>query len=132
MKGSLTVEASLVFPFCFLILSLVCCLGIFCYNQAVLQISGYESIVAATEEPDSDEKILEKKILENARAFAGKRMLSVEALDVSVKITAGKILLSYRGTQSLLSLPLEATAVYERIFPERTLRLAKTVGGMMP
>lgn len=132
MKGSLTVEASLVFPFCFLILALVCCLGIFRYNQAILQISGYESIVMAAEEADSDEKILEKKILENAKALAGKRALSVGALDVSVKVTSGKILLSYRGTQELLSLPLEATAVYDRIFPERTLRLAKIVGGMMP
>ena len=37
MKGSLTVEAAFVFPFCFLVIGIVCLLGVFLYNQAVLK-----------------------------------------------------------------------------------------------
>ena len=34
MKGNVTIEAAYLFPFCFLVLGLICYLGIFLYNQA--------------------------------------------------------------------------------------------------
>ena len=45
MKGSLTVEASFVIPLCFLFLGVIFYLGIYQYNQAVLQMTGYECIL---------------------------------------------------------------------------------------
>ena len=45
MKGNLTIEAAYLFPFCFFILSLICYLGIFLYNHAVLELTGYECVL---------------------------------------------------------------------------------------
>ena len=52
MKGSVTIEAAWIFPFCFFVIAIVCCLGIYEYNQTVLKISGYECIVRTMEERD--------------------------------------------------------------------------------
>ena len=54
MKGSLTVEAACIMPFCFLVITIVCVLGIYEYNQAVLQMTGYECILeTVAEQPEN-------------------------------------------------------------------------------
>ena len=58
MKGSLTVEAAFVFPFCFLIIGIIYALGIFLYNQSVLKLTGYECSVQTMEDRDQKEEIL--------------------------------------------------------------------------
>lgn len=123
MKGSMTVEASLVFPFCFLVIAIVCCLGIFKYNQAVLKLTGYECVVHTMELRGESEQVLRETIKGRAEQMAKERALGVENLETSVKVTTSKILVTYSGNQSLLRLPLKVNVVYERVYPEQALRL---------
>lgn len=129
MKGNMTVEAACIFPFCFLVLSIVCCLGLFCYNQAVLKLTGYEAILLTAKEQGIEGETLEEKVFKTSETLAGKRGLSVKELKTSVKVTSSKIVVTYSGTQSLLSIPFKVTAVYERTFPESPLRIARGIRG---
>ena len=130
MKGSVTVEASYVFPFCLLIIAIVCYLGIFCYNQSVLKTTGYECILWSVDERNFSDKDLQQSIIKKAEKTAGSRVLGVKELSVGVKITTSKIALTFYGKQTMFDLPLEITSVYERTYPERTLRLLSgTIGG---
>lgn len=129
MKGSLTVEAAYIFPFCFLVLGIVCALGVFRYNQAVLKMTGYECILQTMEERNRPEETFRERLMEEAARSAGGRTLGVRDLEVQVRITASKISVSYRGIQTMLNLPLEVTSVCERTFPEMTLRLTQEKTG---
>lgn len=122
MKGSMTIEAAYVFPFCFIIIAIICCLGVFQYNTAILKVTGYESIISTIGELEEGNEFLEQNLLKNAKASAGARVLAVGDLETSVKVTATKISVTYTGTQDLLPIPFEVKVVYERTFPELTLR----------
>ena len=128
MKGSLTVEASYIFPFCFVVLGIVCLLGIYQYNQAVLKMTGYECILQTMEERNQ-ETIFKENLLRRAEQAAKDRTCGVEDLKVSVKTTVSKISLSYEGRQSIINVPLAVKIVYERTYPELTLRLSKGMSG---
>lgn len=123
MKGSLTIEAALVIPFCFVILGIVSFLGIFQYNQVVLKMTAYECILQTDGEEIPSEAVLKKLLTEQAKEKGNARGLAVKDLEVTVNVTVSKITLTYRCTQALLNLPVEVTVVYERTFPELTLRL---------
>ncbi len=129
MKGSMTIEGAYVFPFGFIIIAIVCCLGIFRYNLAVLKMTGYECILSTAGELEEDNEFLEEELLKNAEVCADKRVLAVENLKTTVRVTASKIAVRYSGTQSLLNIPFEVSAVYERTFPEQTLRLTQKLTG---
>ena len=125
MKGSFTVEASLVFPFCFLVIGVICFLGVFLYDQVVLKITGYESILQVMEsENGSDEQFVEH-LQRQAEEKAIKRVLAVSELQTKVKTSASKIIVSYQGRQTILNLPLDITIIYEKVFPELSLRLIR-------
>lgn len=68
MKGSMTVEASLIFPFCFVVIGIVCILGIYQYNQAVLKMTGYESILQTMEERKEEEGQFKELFIKKSRA----------------------------------------------------------------
>lgn len=123
MKGTLTVEASYLFPFCFWVIGMVCFLGIFSYNQTVLKMTGYECILQALDE--SEMVIWEESFSKNVQKYAQERVLAVKNLEVTVKSSISQISVSYHGTQTMLNIPLEVTVVHEKIFPEQTLRLTK-------
>lgn len=123
MRGSMTVEASYIFPFCFVVIVIVCYLGIFEYNQAVLKMTGYECILHTMEGREESEELLKENLLKRAEQMAKTRVLGIKDLEVSVKMTASKISVSYRCRQTMLEVPLAVTAVYERTYPEVTLRL---------
>lgn len=125
MRGNLTVEASYIFPFCFLVIGIVCYLGIFSYNQTVLKMTGYECIFRALDEAET--VTLEEYLLENAKVSAQERVLAVQDLKVTVKNTSSQISVSYQGTQTMLNIPLETKVVYEKVFPERSLRMIKGI-----
>ena len=129
MKGSFTVEAALVFPFCFMVIGIVCFLGIFLYDQAVLKVTGYECIFEILKQ----EELSEEQMIENLQKLAeesGKnRVLAVSNLQTKVKISALKITITYIGKQKVLNLPIETTVVYEKVFPELTLRLTRRKTG---
>lgn len=129
MKGSMTIEGAYIFPFCFIIIAIVCCLGIFRYNLAVLKMTGYECILSTAGELEEDSGFLEDELLKNTGVCAGRRVLAVEDLKTTVKVTGSKISVTYSGTQSLLNVPFQVSAVYERTFPEQTLRLTKKLTG---
>ena len=67
MKGNLTIEAAYLFPFCFFILSLICYLGIFLYNQAVLELTGYECVLQTMEEREIRDELFREKLYERAK-----------------------------------------------------------------
>ncbi len=129
MRGSLTVEAACVFPICFLVILLICYLGVYQYNLAVLRTSGYECILRSMEERELEKEFFIENLLQRAIALADERTIGVKNLDVSVKLTATKILLTYNGTQSVLESPMEVTAAYTRIYPEVILRLERGMTG---
>ena len=130
MKGSLTVEAAYIFPFCFIVIGLVSVLGLFLFNQAVLEMTAYECILHTIEERNLEEETFKEHLLKRAEQVGNERTFGVKELQVSMKMTASKISLTYTGTQSVIEAPIEATAVYERTFPELTLKLKKGMAGL--
>lgn len=123
MKGTLTVEASFVFPFCFLVILIICSLGIFKYNQAVLKLCAYECMLECVELWENSEDSAKSVLMESAEQIARKRVVGVEKLNTSVKATASKIMVSYSGVQRILQIPIEVTAIYERVYPEQSIRM---------
>jgi len=129
MKGSLTVEAAFVFPFCFLVIGTVCMLGVFLYNQAVLKMTGYECILRTMEEREQGEEYFLENLLQRAEESGKARTLGVENLNAMVRITASKVSLKYQCVQTLLNLPIEISIVCDRVYPELSLRLMReTIG----
>lgn len=125
MKGSLTVEAAFVFPFCFLVIGIVCLLGVFLYNQAVLKMTGYECILQTMEERDLKEEVLLENLLQRAEENGKARTLGIEDLNATVRITASKVSLKYQCVQTLLNLPIEISVACDRVYPETSLRLMR-------
>ena len=129
MKGSLTVEAAFVFPFCFLVIGTVCMLGVFLYNQAVLKMTGYECILRTMEEREQGEAYFLENLLQRAEESGKARTLGIENLNAMVRITASKVSLKYQCVQTLLNLPIEISIVCDRVYPELSLRLMQeTIG----
>lgn len=129
MKGNVTIEAAYLFPFCFFTLGLICYLGIFLYNQAVLELTGYECILRTVEERELRDELLKEQLYERAKEAAQERTFGVEKLQITLKVTASKIAINYKGIQSVISVPINVDVVYERTSPEQMLRLIKEIGG---
>ncbi len=129
MKASVTVEASLIVPMCFVVIMITCYLGIFQYNQSVLKLTGYECILRTMEEREQDLSLLKDNLLHRAKEYGEERILAVKNLNVSVKMTATQISLTYSCVQSILESPIEVTIDYERVHPELTLRMMRNFMG---
>lgn len=129
MKGSLTVEAAYIFSFCFLILGIICYLGVFEYNRTVLKMTAYECILRSMEEDYHSDDSLKEILLKRLGDALQERTLGMEDCKVVAKITATKVCVSLQGSQKVLQVPLEVTVLYERIFPERILRVKKGIVG---
>jgi hypothetical protein len=125
MKGSMTVEAALVFPFCFFVLAIIGCLGVYKYNQSVLKLSGYECVVHTMEERNLEEQIFKENFSRRMLDAAQNRTLGMKDFEISIKISATKLLVKIKGVQKLLNLPVEAEVVYQRVHPERALQLLR-------
>lgn len=129
MRGSLTIESAFVFPFCFMVVLIVCQLGIFQYDRAVLKMTAYECILKAVE----DEKLTESELIEQLQSRAlnngEERVLGVKDLNAAVKVTASKIVLTFQGVHTMLETPMEVSAAYERFYPELILRISEGVEG---
>ena len=129
MKGSFTVEAALVFPFCFMMIGIVCFLGIFLYDQSVLKATGYECIFETIKQEAFSEEQMTAHLQNLAEDVGKNRVLAISDLQAKVKISATKIIITYHGKQKFLNLSLEKTVVYEKVFPELTLRLTREKTG---
>ena len=112
MKASMTVEASFIVPICFLVIMITCYLGIFQYNQSVLKMTGYECILRTMDERELQENLLKDSLMHRAKEFGEARTLGVKNLNVSVKMTATKISLTYSCVQTVLESPIQVTVNY--------------------
>lgn len=128
MKGSLTVEAAFVFPFCIIVILIICQLGIYQYNQEVLKVSGYECVIKTVEEENLTNEQLRISLQKRAMELASERLLNIEKLTAEVKITDRKILVTFQGIQGMLNAPVKVEIFYERVYPELTLRMTRTGG----
>ena len=127
MFGSILIGliAALVFPFCFFVLAIIGCLGVYKYNQSVLKLSGYECVVRTMEERNLEEQIFKENFSRRMLDAAQNRTLGMKDFEISIKISATKLLVKIKGVQKLLNLPVEAEVVYQRVHPERALQLLR-------
>ena len=129
MKGSLTVEASYILPFCMVVILILCQLGIYQYNREVLKITGYECILKTMEDANAEKQHISEELQKRTMELITERMIGVEDLKVTVKITMTKISMTLEGVQKMLNSPLSVKVTYERCHPETTLRIARRVMG---
>ena len=129
MKGSLTVEASYILPFCMVVILILCQLGIYQYNREVLKITGYECILKTMEDANAEKQHISEELQKRTMELITERMIGVEDLKVTVKITMTKIFMTLEGVQKMLNSPLSVKVTYERCHTETTLRIARRVMG---
>ena len=130
MKGSLTVEASYIIPFCMVVILIVCQLGIYQYNREVLKITGYECILKTMEDVNVEKECINEELQKRTMELITGRLIGVEDLKVTVKITMTKISMTLEGVQKILNSPLSVKVTYERCHPETTLRITRRVMGV--
>lgn len=127
MKASMTVEASYIFPISFLILAIVCFLGIFQYDQAVLKMTGYECILRSLAQDEEDS--LENTLYQRAQSAAAERVLALRSLQTEVQVTKNRVSVAYQGVLGMVEIPVKVTISYERTDPERTLWRTRIITG---
>lgn len=127
MKAGMTVEAAYIFPMSFLILAIVCFLGIFQYDQAVLKMTGYECILRSLEQ--DEEASLKDTLYQRAQSVAEERVLALHALQTEVQVTKSKVSVTYQGILGVLEIPVKITVSYERTNPEQTLWRTRIITG---
>ena len=81
------------------------------------------------EQRSDAQQLWQENLKKLAEETAKERILGVEKLSADVKVTASKISVTYSGKQRILQLPLEVCVIYERVYPELTLRLLSGNGG---
>ena len=127
MKGNITIEASYIFPFCFLLIGIVCYLGVSLYNRSVLKLTAYECVLQTVQEYDDESS--EAYLMKIAEEYGKQRAFSIKELQVRVRMTVSKITVTYTASQSAFEIPIQVTAIYEKTFPETMLRLTKEKTG---
>lgn len=128
MRGNLTVEAALIVPFSLIAIGVVCWLGIYQYNLAVLHLTGYESVIHMTEFENLEKKDFEEELLRYFKRKAEERTLAVVNLRVFVKMTERKIKVDFEGTQQvILSGFLKTGVSYTRMHPEKIVRITDRI-----
>ena len=79
--------------------------------------------------PDNVDELFREKLYERAKEAAQERTFGVQELQITLKVTASKIAINYKGIQSAIGVPMNVDVVYEKTNPEQTLRLIKGIGG---
>lgn len=124
MKGNMTVEASLVFPFCLWSIGVVCCLGIFCYNLAVLKLTAYECVSHSMDLRDLEEERFERELAALLEEKAGERVLALNEIRASVSVTEYSIHADIRAVWRLLfSRSVYVGVNVKKTHPEAVLRV---------
>lgn len=129
MKGSLTVEASMIVPLTILIIVLICQLGIYQYDCAVMKMTGYECILEMMDKENKKSEHLKEELQSLANETAKDRCFGIMELETSVKITDSKVKLSYQGKQGMIQIPFYISVIYERCDPEFVLRINRQLTG---
>lgn len=128
MKGSMTIEAAYIFPLCFWILGIVCFLGIYQYDRAVLEMTAYECILKSTEQELSKDA-LKAHICQRAQESGRERTLGAKELNAEVQVTASRVSVTYHCVLNIFEIPLKVTASYEQVDPEEMLWMAGKLTG---
>lgn len=125
MKGSVTVEAAFVFPFCFAVIGAICYLGVFSYNLAVLKLTAYECISQSMEKRELDDPGFERELVRILEKKAEERVLTLENIQASVKAQGFYITAEFQAVQKMIfSQPVQVDVTYKRTYPEQVLRAA--------
>ena len=77
------------------------------------------------EERNLEEQIFKENFSRRMLDAAQNRTLGMKDFEISIKISATKLLVKIKGVQKLLNLPVEAEVVYQRVHPERALQLLR-------
>ena len=102
-QGSFAVEASFVLPFLVLIVFVCICLALYLHDRSVLASCAAETAGKGAARKYRSEKELEAELSEEALALAFDRLMVCRELEVSVKVTAKSVTVSYTGETPLLS-----------------------------
>lgn len=101
-KGSFTVEASMLIPFLVLIIFAFLCLCLYLHDRSVLSSCAAELAGKGAAEKYQSEKELETWLQGQANGLARGRLLCLQELEASVKVTKQTITVSYTGSTRLL------------------------------
>ena len=96
-QGSFAVEASFVLPFLVLIVFVCICLALYLHDRSVLASCAAETAGKGAARKYRSEKELEAELSEEALALAFDRLMVCRELEVSVKVTAKSVTVSYTG-----------------------------------
>lgn len=125
MRGNVTVEAAFVIPFCFAAIGVICYLGIFSYNRAVLKLTAHECISKSMELRELDDQNFERELTQLLERKAAERTLALKDLMVSVKSTKFYITADFRAVQQMIfSQPVQEEVTCMKTYPEKVLRAA--------
>ncbi len=125
-QGSFAVEASFVLPFLVLIVFVCICLALYLHDRSVLASCAAETAGKGAARKYRSEKELEAELSEEALALAFDRLMVCRELEVSVKVTAKSVTVSYTGETPLLSgLSFREEETAKRLNPARFMRTCR-------
>lgn len=101
-RGSLTVEASILVPFLVFVVFVFICLCLCLHDRSVLSSCAAELSGKGAAGKYQSEKELEAWLSGQAAGLAKGKLLVMQDLEVSVKVTKQKVVVVYQGYSSLL------------------------------
>lgn len=129
MRGSITVEASLIMPFCLAVIGVFSWLGVFQYNRAVMKLTACEYIVRFAEQRMQERDEFVRELTGKLEQAAEERTLALREIRASVKVTGSTVVAELNAEQRIIwSGTLNAKASYKITHPETALRIAGAAG----
>lgn len=101
-KGSFTVETSMLLPFIILIVFAFLCLCLYLHDRSVLSSCAAELAGKGAAEKYRNEKELEAWLQGQAAGLARGKLLCLQNLEASIKVTKQSVTVSYTGSTGLL------------------------------
>ena len=101
-RGSFTVEASILMPFLVWIIFVMLCLGLFWHDRSVLSACASELAGKGAARKYETEAHLESWLSAEASVLVEDRLYLLKVTDITVKATAGKVMVAYAGSSPVL------------------------------
>lgn len=122
-KGSFTVEASMLVPFLILLVFVFICLCLYLHDRSALASCAAELAGKGAARKYLSEKELEGWLEGQAEGLAKGKLLALRELEISVKVTRQKVVVSCGGRSSLLGgMEIQEQEEAERINPAVRIR----------
>ena len=96
LKGSYTVEASLLFPFILTVLVLIIYLSFFIHDRQLMQAAAYTSALRGSQIIDNRQDVF-TKVEESSKEILENRLLAVRNQTTDIQITGQKISVTIEG-----------------------------------